>query len=162
MQDRNLSEQEFLRQTALKYLMGGYGLTRRQAEMAAAEEWQIRQEVNSMTHFRSVPRKTSSSTSGFGKARIYLKGTHRLAPPEYEVVSFPISKEARERLQHQAVLSVDDVNELMCGDKKFLNEYARIAGFPPFEPRIRGFRTWKVYEFLRPFKRTVKINMRSR
>ena len=73
-----------------------------------------------------------------------------------------IDRDARERLQHQAVLSVDDVNELMSGDKKFLNEYARIAGFPPFEPRIHGFRTWKVYEFLRPFKRTVKINMRSK
>lgn len=165
MQPRNLTEREFKMATVAEYL--SFGLTLPQARAAADEEWKIRQEVEAM-RLKSVKLKTYSAVKGFGHTPINLETPgsksrrSKVEHGELHQVKFKLSAEARERLKSKAVLSVDDVNDLLCGDQRFLVEYARLVGFPAYEPKLRGYRCWKVYDFLRPYKRVLKIDLRSK
>lgn len=69
---RRTSEARFKRLTTDEYLQGGYGLDREQAEELAAQEWNIRQEVeNRKPHHARI--KSSNSRHGFGKNAILIK-----------------------------------------------------------------------------------------
>ena len=186
---RRTSETEFKRLTTDEYLQGGYGLDREQAEELAAQEWSIRQEVEGMKP-RHARIKESNSRHGFGKNAILIKREKKLITSwptrsdvksenaEVKTVAKPkrkktaavgrsqehkelrISTDALKALQTKAVLTSDDITTLFSGDAEFLARYAQPLNFPKFEPRIAGYRSWKVYEWIGTYAKRKKIRVR--
>lgn len=186
---RRTSEARFKRLTVDEYLQGGYGLDRKQAEELAAQEWSIRREVeNRKPHSARI--KSSNSRHGFGKNAILIKREKKLItswPTRSDIKSenaevkavakpkrkktaavgrsqehkeFIISKDALKALQTKAVLTSDDITALFSGDAEFLTGYAQPLNFPKFEPRINGYRSWKVYEWVGTYAKRKKIRVR--
>lgn len=186
---RGTSEARFKRLTTDEYLQGGYGLDREQAEELAAQEWSIRQEVEGMKP-RHAMIKSSNSRHGFGKNAILITGEKKLitsGPTRSDIKSenaevktvakpkrkktaavgrsqehkeFRISTDALKALQTKAVLTSDDITTLFSGDAEFLSKYAQSLNFPKFEPRIAGYRTWKVYDWICTYAKRKKIRVR--
>lgn len=186
---RSTTETEFKRLTANEYLQGEYGLDRERAEELAAQEWSIRQEVEGMK-FRHARLKESNPRHGFGKNAILIKREKKLItswPTRSDVKSenaevkavakpkrkktaavgrsqehkeFRISTDALKALQTKAVLTSDDVTALFSGDAEFLTGYAQPLNFPRFEPRINGYHSWKVYEWVGTYAKRKKIRVR--
>ena len=186
---RRTSEAEFKRLTTDEYLQGGYGLDREQAEGLAAQEWSIRQEVEGMKP-RHARIKSSNSRHGFGKNAILIKGEKKstVTAPTREVIKavnaevktkvkpkrkktavvdkpqetkeFRVSTDALQALQTKAVLTSDDVTSMFSGDAEFLSKYAQSLNFPKFEPRIAGYRSWKVYDWIGTYAKRKKIRVR--
>ena len=180
---RSATETEFKRLTTDEYLQGGYGLDREQAEELAAQEWSIRQEVEN-TKPHSARIKSSNSRHGFGKkalliseksivseltragiksvnAGVKLKRKKTAAVGRsQEHKEFRISTDALKALQTKAVLTSDDITTLFSGDAEFLSKYAQPLNFPKFEPRINGYRSWKVYEWVGTYAKRKKIRVR--
>lgn len=73
---------------------------------------------------------------------------------------FRISTDALKALQTKAVLTSDDITALFSGDAEFLTGYAQPLNFPKFEPRINGYRSWKVYEWVGTYAKRKKIRVR--
>lgn len=73
---------------------------------------------------------------------------------------FRISTDALKALQTKAVLTADDVTAVFSGDAEFLGKYAQSLNFPKFEPRINGYRSWKVYEWVGTYAKRKKIRVR--
>lgn len=189
MLPRSLSEEEFKNQTVQEYLQGEYGLDREQAEELAAQEWSIRQEVESMKP-RSARIKSSNSRHGFGKNAILIKKEKKstvsgptrkgiksanaevktkVKPKRKKTAAvgrsqehkeFRISTDALKALQTKAVLTSDDITALFSGDAEFLTGYAQPLNFPKFEPRIAGYRSWKVYDWIGTYAKRKKIRVR--
>ena len=186
---RRATETEFKRLTTDEYLQGGYGLDREQAEELASQEWSIRQEVeNRKPHHAKL--KSSNSRHGFGKNAILIKREKKsvasqptrndiksenaevkdVAKPKrkktaavgrsQEHKEFHISTDALKALQTKAVLTSDDITALFSGDAEFLTGYAQPLNFPKFEPRINGYRSWKVYEWVGTYAKRKKIRVR--
>lgn len=186
---RRATETEFKRLTTDEYLQGGYGLDREQAEELAAQEWNIRQEVENMKpHHARI--KSSNSRHSFGKNAILIKREKKptvSGPTRNDIKSvnagvktetkpkrkktatvgrsqehkeFRISTDALKALQTKAVLTSDDITALFSGDAEFLTGYAQPLNFPKFEPRINGYRSWKVYEWVGTYAKRKKIRVR--
>lgn len=186
---RRTSEARFKRLTTDEYLQGGCGLDREQAEELAAQEWSIRQEVEGMKP-RHAMIKSSNSRHGFGKNAILIKrekksivsattrndikalnaGVKTETKPKrkktavvdkpQETKEFRVSTDALKALQTKAVLTSDDVTSMFSGDAEFLSKYAQSLNFPKFEPRIAGYRSWKVYAWLGTYAKRKKIRVR--
>ena len=180
---RRASETEFKRITTDEYLQGGYGLEREQAEELAAQEWEIRQEIESMK-IHPARLKDSSPRPGFGKKALLIseksivseltragiksvnagvKLKHKktaVVDKSQGVKEFCVSTDALKALQTKAVLTSDDVTAVFSGDAEFLGKYAQSLNFPRFEPRISGYRSWKVYEWLGTYAKRKKIRVR--
>ena len=186
---RRTSETEFKRLTTDEYLQGGYGLDREQAKELAAQGWSIRQEVEGVK-LRHAMIKDSNPRPGFGKNAILIKREKKSVasqPTRNDVKSanaevktetkpkrkktaavgrsqehkeFRISTDALKALRTKAVLTSDDVTALFSGDAEFLTGYAQPLNFPKFEPRINGYRTWKVYEWVGTYAKRKKIRVR--
>lgn len=186
---RRTSEARFKRLTTDEYLQGGYGLDREQVEELAAQEWSIRQEVEGMKP-RHARIKSSNSRHGFGKNAILIKREKKsvasrstrndLKSENAEVKTvgkpkrkktaavgrsqehkeFRISTDALKALQTKAVLTSDDVTSMFSGDAEFLSKYAQSLNFPKFEPRIAGYRSWKVYDWIGTYAKRKKIRVR--
>lgn len=178
---RRATETEFKRLTTDEYLQSGYGLDREQAKELAAQEWSIRQEVENVG---------LRSAHGFGKNAILIKREKKLItswPTRNDIKSenaevktvgkpkrkktaavgrsqehkeFRISTDALKALQTKAVLTPDDITALFSGDAEFLTGYAQPLNFPRFEPRINGYRSWKVYEWVGTYAKRKKIRVR--
>lgn len=73
---------------------------------------------------------------------------------------FRVSTDALQALQTKAVLTYDDITELFSGDAEFLSKYAQSLNFPKFEPRINGYRAWKVYDWIGTYAKRKKIRVR--
>lgn len=179
---RRTSEARFKRLTTDEYLQGGYGLDREQAEELAAQEWSIRQEVEGMKP-RHALLKSSNSRHGFDKNAILIKREKKsivsrstrndiksanaevktkvkpkrkktaVVDKPQETKEFRVSTDALKALQAKAVLTSDDVTSMFSGDAEFLSKYAQSLSFPKFEPRIAGYRSWKVYDWMAPTQR---------
>lgn len=180
---RRATETEFKLLTTDEYLQGGYGLEREQAEELAALEWEIRQEVECMK-IHPARLKDSNPRSGFGKKALLiseksivseltragiksLNAGVKLKHKKTTVVGksrgtkeFCVSTDALKALQTKAVLTSDDVTAVFSGDAEFLGKYAQSLNFPRFEPRISGYRSWKVYEWLGTYAKRKKIMVR--
>lgn len=180
---RRTSETEFKRLTTDEYLQGGYGLDRDQAEELAAQEWSIRQEVEGMKP-RHARIKSSNSRHGFGKKALLIseksivseltragikslnagvKLKHKktaVVDKSQGIKEFCVSTDALKALQTKAVLTADDVTAVFSGDAEFLGKYAQPLNFPKFEPRINGYRSWKVYEWVGTYAKRKKIRVR--
>lgn len=180
---RRATETEFKRLTTDEYLQGGYGLEREQAEELAAQEWEIRQEVENMK-IHPARLKNSSPRPGFGKKALLIseksivseltragiksvnagvKLKHKktaVVDKSRGIKEFCISTDALKALQTKAVLTSDDVTAVFSGDAEFLGKYAQSLNFPRFEPRISGYRSWKVYEWIGTYARRKKIMVR--
>lgn len=186
---RRATETEFKRLTTDEYLQGGYGLDREQAEELAAQEWSIRQEVEG-TKLRHAMIKDSNSRHGFGKNAILIKREKKSivswtarndiksanaevkteTKPKrkkiaaigrsQEYIEFRVSTDALQALQTKAVLTSDDITVLFSGDAEFLSKYAQSLNFPKFEPRINGYRAWKVYDWIGTYAKRKKIRVR--
>lgn len=189
MLPRSLSEEEFKKQTVQEYLQGEYGLDREQAEELAAQEWSIRQEVEGMKP-RHVMIKSSNSRHGFGKNAILIKREKKsiaswtarndiksanaevktetkpkrkktaVVDKPQETKEFRVSTDALKALQTKAVLTSDDITAVFSGDAEFLSKYAQSLNFPKFEPRIAGYRSWKVYDWIGTYAKRKKIRVR--
>lgn len=186
---RRATETEFKRLTTDEYLLGEYRLDREQAEELAAQEWNIRQEVeNRKPHHARI--KSSNSRHGFGKNAILIKrekkavasqptrndikavnaGVKTETKPKrkktavvdkpQETKEFRVSTDALKALQTKAVLTSDDITALFSGDAEFLTGYAQPLNFPKFEPRINGYRSWKVYEWVGTYAKRKKTRVR--
>lgn len=186
---RRTSEAEFKRLTTDEYLQGGYGLDREQAEELAAQEWSIRQEVEGMKpHHARL--KEPNPRHGFGENAILIKREKRSVASQptrndiksanaevktkvnpkrkktavvdkpQETKEFRVSTDALKSLQTKAVLTSDDITTLFSGDAEFLSKYAQSLNFPKFEPRIAGYRSWKVYEWVGTYAKRKKIRVR--
>lgn len=79
-------------------------------------------------------------------------------PQEYK--EFRVSTDALKALQTKAVLTYDDITVLFSGDAEFLSRYAQSLNFPKFEPRINGYRSWKVYDWIGTYAKRKKIRVR--
>ena len=186
---RRTSEARFKRLTTDEYLQGGYGLDREQAEELAAQEWSIRQEVEDMKP-RHARIKESNSRHGFGKNAILIKREKKstvsgptrndikavnaevktetkpkrkkiaVVDKPQETKEFRVSTDALKALQTKAVLTSDDVTLMFSGDAEFLSKYAQSLNFPKFEPRIAGYRSWKVYDWIGTYAKRKKIRVR--
>ena len=180
---RRATETEFKRITTDEYLQGGYGLEREQAEELAALEWEIRQEVE-CAKIHPARLKDSSLRPGFGKKALLIseksivseltragiksvnagvKLKHKktaVVDKSQGVKEFCVSTDALKALQTKAVLTSDDVTVVFSGDAEFLGKYAQSLNFPRFEPRISGYRSWKVYEWLGTYAKRKKIRVR--
>lgn len=180
---RRATETEFKRITTDEYLQGGYGLEREQAEELAAQEWEIRQEIESMK-IHPARLKDSSPRPGFGKKALLIseksivseltragiksvnagvKLKHKktaVVDKSQGVKEFCVSTDALKALQTKAVLTADDVTAVFSGDAEFLGKYAQSLNFPRFEPRISGYRSWKVYEWIGTYAKRKKIRVR--
>ena len=185
---RRTTETEFKRLTADEYLQGGYGLDREQAEELAGLEWSIRQEVEGVK-LHPARLKESNSRPGFGKNAILItrekkqvtssstRKSVKAANTEVKVETKPprkktdaprrslykefrISTDTLKALQTKAVLTSDDVTALFSGDVAFLARYAQPLNFPKFEPRINGYRSWKVYDWIGTYAKRKKIRVR--
>ncbi len=73
---------------------------------------------------------------------------------------FHVSTDALQALQTKAVLTYDDITVLFSGDAEFLSKYAQSLNFPKFEPRIAGYRSWKVYDWIGTYAKRKKIRVR--
>ena len=73
---------------------------------------------------------------------------------------FHVSTDALKALQTKAVLTSDDVTSMFSGDAEFLSKYAQSLNFPNFEPRINGYRAWKVYDWIGTYAKRKKIRVR--
>ena len=180
---RRATETEFKRLTTNEYLQGGYGLEREQAEELAAQEWEIRQEIESMK-IHPARLKDSSPRPGFGKKALLISEKSTVSEPtragiksvnagvklkhkktavvdkSQRIKEFCVSTDALKALQTKAVLTSDDVTAVFSGDAEFLGKYAQSLNFPRFEPRISGYRSWKVYEWLGTYAKRKKIRVR--
>ena len=180
---RRATETEFKRLTTDEYLQGGYGLEREQAEELAAQEWEIRQEIESMK-IHPARLKDSSPRPGFGKKALLIREKSTVSDPtragiksvnagvklkhkktavvdkSQGVKEFCVSTDALKALQTKAVLTSDDVTAVFSGDAEFLGKYAQSLNFPRFEPRISGYRSWKVYEWIGTYAKRKKIRVR--
>lgn len=186
---RRTSEDRFIRLTTDEYLQGGYGLDREQAEELAAQEWSIRQEVEGRKP-RHAMIKSSNSRHGFGKNAILIKREKKsivsqptrndiksanagvktetkskrkktaVVDKPQETKEFRVSTDALQALQTKAVLTSDDVTSMFSGDAEFLSKYAQSLNFPKFEPRIAGYRSWKVYDWICTYAKRKKIRVR--
>lgn len=186
---RNATETEFKRITCDEYLQGGYGLDREQAEELATQEWSIRQEVEGMKP-RHARIKDSNSRHGFGKNAILIRREKKsitswttrndiksanaevkaeTKPKRKKIAAigrsqehkeFHVSTDALQALQTKAVLTSDDVTSMFSGDAEFLGKYAQSLKFPKFEPRINGYRSWKVYDWIGTYAKRKKIRVR--
>lgn len=186
---RRASEASFKRLTTDEYLQGGYGLDREQAEELAAQEWSIRQEVEGVK-LHHARLKESNPRHGFGKNAILIKrekkptvsgptrndiksvnaGVKTETKPKrkktavvdkpQETKEFRVSTDALQALQTKAVLTSDDVTSMFSGDAEFLSKYAQSLKFPKFEPRIAGYRSWKVYDWIGTYAKRKKIRVR--
>lgn len=184
---RRTSEARFKSLTTDEYLQGGYGLDREQAEELAAQEWNIRQEVECMKiHHARI--KESNPRPGFGKKALLIRENSTVTAPTREVIKsanvgvktetkpkrkktavvdkpqeikeFCVSTDALKTLQTKAVLTSDDITAVFSGDAEFLSKYAQSLNFPKFEPRIAGYRSWKVYEWVGTYAKRKKIMVR--
>lgn len=79
-------------------------------------------------------------------------------PQEYK--EFRVSTDALKALQTKAVLTYDDITVLFSGDAEFLSRYAQSLNFPKFEPRINGYRSRKVYDWIGTYAKRKKIRVR--
>lgn len=186
---RRASEAGFKRLTTDEYLQGGYGLDREQVEELAAQEWSIRQEVEGMKP-RHAMIKDSNSRHGFGKNAILIKREKKsivssttrndiksanaevktkvkskckkttVVDKPQETKEFHVSTDALQALQTKGVLTSDDVTSMFSGDAEFLGKYAQSLNFPKFEPRINGYRAWKVYDWIGTYAKRKKIRVR--
>ena len=180
---RRATETEFRRLTTNEYLQGGYGLEREQAEELAAQEWEIRQEVESLK-IHPARLKDSNPRPGFGKKALLIseksivseltragiksvnagvKLKHKktaVVDKSQGVKEFCVSTDALKALQTKAVLTSDDVTAVFSGDAEFLGKYAQSLNFPRFETRISGYRSWKVYEWIGTYAKRKKIRVR--
>ena len=180
---RRATETEFKLLTTDEYLQGGYGLEREQAEELAAQEWEIRQEIESLK-IHPARLKASSPRPGFGKKALLIneksivseltragiksvnagvKLKHKktaVVDKSQGIKEFCVSTDALKALQTKAVLTSDDVTAVFSGDAEFLGKYAQSLNFPRFEPRISGYRSWKVYEWLGTYAKRKKIRVR--
>lgn len=180
---RRATETEFKRLTTDEYLQGGYGLEREQAKELAALEWEIRQEVESLK-IHPARLKDSSPRPGFGKKALLISEKSIVSEPtcagiksvnvgvkpnrkktavvdkSQGVKEFCVSTDALKALQTKAVLTSDDVTAVFSGDAEFLGKYAQSLNFPRFEPRISGYRSWKVYEWIGTYAKRKKIRVR--
>ena len=180
---RRATETEFKRLTTDEYLQGGYGLEREQAEELAAQEWEIRQEIESMK-IHPARLKDSNPRPGFGEKALLIseksivseltragiksvnagvKLKHKktaVIDKSQGIKEFCVSTDALKALQTKAVLTSDDVTAVFSGDAEFLGKYAQSLNFPRFEPRISGYRSWKVYEWLGTYAKRKKIRVR--
>ena len=184
---RRTSEARFKRLTTDEYLQGGYGLDREQAEELAAQEWNIRQEVECLK-IRHARLKESNPRPGFGKKALLIREKSTVSEPTREVIKsanaevktetnpkrkgtavvdkpqeikeFRVSTDALKALQTKAVLTSDDVTSMFSGDTEFLSKYAQSLNFPRFEPRISGYRPWKVYDWIGTYAKRKKIRVR--
>ena len=180
---RRATETEFKRITTYEYLQGGYGLEREQAEELAAQEWEIRQEIESLK-IHPARLKDSSPRPGFGKKALLIseksivseltragiksvnagvKLKHKktaVVDKSQGIKEFCVSTDALKALQSKAVLTSDDVTAVFSGDAEFLGKYAQSLNFPRFEPRISGYRSWKVYEWIGTYAKRKKIMVR--
>lgn len=183
---RRATETEFKRLTTDEYLQGGYGLEREQAEELAALEWDIRQEVECVK-IQPARLKDSSPRPGFGKKALLIseksivseltradiksvnvgvktaKTKHKktaVVGKSRGIKEFCVSTDALKALQTKAVLTSDDVTAVFSGDAEFLGKYAQSLNFPRFEPRISGYRSWKVYEWIGTYAKRKKIMVR--
>lgn len=163
MLPRDLNEKEFKRLTIKEYLSGDYGVNREIAEELADIEWQIRLDVESAKRLPQGPIKSSNDHAGFGLKGMWL-GTKEKAEdapqgPTHRII--PVSRVAFKALRMKGALTVEDISYLLSGADDFLTNYARPLGFPEFEPRIHGYRTWKVYGWLEKFARNGRIKVRT-
>ena len=180
---RRATETEFKLLTTNEYLQGGYGLEREQAEELAAQEWEIRQEVESLK-IHPARLKDSNPRPGFGKKALLIseksivseltragiksvnagvKLKHKktaVVDKSQGVKEFCVSTDALKALQTKAVLTSDDVTAVFSGDAEFLGKYAQSLNFPRFETRISGYRSWKVYEWIGTYAKRKKIRVR--
>ena len=180
---RRATETEFKLLTTDEYLQGGYGLEREQAEELAALEWEIRQEVESLK-IHPARLRDSSPRPGFGKKALLIREKSTVSEPtragiksvnagvklKYKktavvdksqgIKEFCVSTDALKALQSKAVLTADDVTAVFSGDAEFLGKYAQSLNFPRFEPRISGYRSWKVYEWIGTYAKRKKIMVR--
>lgn len=186
---RRTTETEFKRLTTDEYLQGGYGLDRERAEELAAQEWSIRQEVEG-AKLQHATIKSSNSRHGFGKNAILIKREKKsiaswptrngaksanaevetkVKPKRKKIAAigrsqdykeFRISTDALKDLQTKAALTSDDVTSVFSGDAEFLSKYAQSLNFPKFEPRINGYRSWKVYDWIGTYAKRKKIRVR--
>lgn len=183
---RRATETEFKSLTTDEYLRGGYGLEREQAEELAAQEWEIRQEVECMK-IHHAGLKDSNPRPGFGKKALLISEKSTVSEPtradiksvnvgvktaktkhkktavvdkSQGIKEFCVSTDALKALQTKAVLTSDDVTAVFSGDAEFLVKYAQSLNFPRFEPRISGYRSWKVYEWIGTYAKRKKIMVR--
>lgn len=77
-----------------------------------------------------------------------------------EYIEFRVSTDALQALQTKGVLTSDDVTSMFSGDAEFLSKYAQSLNFPKFEPRIDGYRSWKVYDWIGTYAKRKKIRVR--
>lgn len=163
MLPRDLNEKEFKRLTVKEYLSGDYGVTREIAEELADVEWQIRLDVENSKRLPRGELRASNEHAGFGLRGMWL-GTKEKpkedlgAIPSHRVIC--VSRVAFKALRMKGALSVEDISYLLSGADDFLTNYARPLGFPEFEPRIHGYRTWKVYAWLDKFAHNGRIKVR--
>jgi hypothetical protein len=164
MVPRGVSESEFKRLTVDEYLRGDYGVTRAVAEELAEVEWQIRQEVENARRLPHGQLRDTNSRAGFGLKGMWL-GTKEKKPDAPAAVpthrTITVSRVAFKALRTKGALSVEDISYLFSGADDFLSCYARPLGFPEFEPRIKGYRTWKVYGWLEKFARHGRVKVRT-
>ena len=161
MVPRGVSKSEFKRLTVDEYLRGDYGVTREVAEELAEVEWQIRQKVEGMRRLPSGVRKQSNPRAGFGLKGIWLGEKEKKPQPQPSEKLIVVSSMAFKALRSKGALSPADVSWLFSGETEFLFKYARPLGFPSFEPRIKGYRTWRVYEWLGLHAKHGKIKVRA-
>lgn len=187
---RRTSEDRFIRLTTDEYLQGGYGLDREQAEELAAQEWSIRQEVEGMKprhamikssnsrhgfgknailikrekkSIVSQPTRNDIKSANAGGVKTETKSKRKktaVVDKPQETKEFRVSTDALQALQTKAVLTSDDVTSMFSGDAEFLSKYAQSLNFPKFEPRIAGYRSWKVYDWIGTYAKRKKIRVR--
>lgn len=158
---RGVSEDEFKRLSVEEYLHGDYGINLAAAEELAEVEWQIRLEVEGIRRMPTGVRKSSNSHAGFGLKGLWLgekekKPQHH--PTNKEIL---ISKVAYKALRTKVALSTDDISWLLSGEVDFLTKFARPLGFPAYEPRLKGYRTWRVYDWLASHSKRGKIKVKA-
>lgn len=111
--------------------------------------WPTRNDIkfaNAEVKTETKPKPKRKKTAAVGRSQEYKE--------------FIISKDALKALQTKAVLTSDDITALFSGDAEFLTGYAQPLNFPKFEPRINGYRSWKVYEWVGTYAKRKKIRVR--
>lgn len=126
MLPRDLSEEEFKKQTVQEYLQGEYGLDREQAEELASQEWSIRQDVEDLARVKKVKLKKKNDHAGFGKRGIVLHQNHIIKAGTQEL---RLSTTAYKALRKKAILTKEDVEWLLCGDDEFCKNTQKVLIF---------------------------------
>lgn len=165
MQPRGLPYKEFIAATVEEYLSGDYGVDKVMAEELAQTEWEIRQQVENAKRLPQGQLKQSNSHAGFGLKGVWLgESPEENARKKVEHKTsrkIKISKTAYKALSTKQVLSVPDVEWLLSGDTDFLPKCAKGLGFPEYETRLKGFKTWKVYDWIQRFSKGMAITVKA-